>query len=348
MRRFLFLAAVIFGLFLTFHTIRITVREKDMAKVNVKQFKSSIFTVSSPDLFAERNIMDTFEKRYGVKLKFKFKNDLSGYLNFSEDADAVIYPSFAFEKLWQSKVLKPIDTAKVQNIKTLMEDTKADLKEKYTKENAVYAIPIAYIPYALFFSKTQLKESTSAKEIIAIAPSIALADNYATLLTFFKIYKLPINENSVATIKKMLKGKTITYFNPDDPISMTKVLGDAKPKLIIAPSYSKNILERDFGGFEMILPSEGTYADYYLVSLLKSDDVVLSHVFLNHLTEPLIHRNLAEVMGMGITNYASMSDITPVLYNGLKMNNAKYLKEMLTLKNEKDYLTVSKLFEKIK
>jgi len=60
---------------------------------------------------------------------------------------------------------------------------------------------------------------------------------------------------------------------------MPKILNEAKPLLIIAPSYSKNIHEREFGSFEMILPSEGTYAEQYLVSLLKVDDVELFHIF---------------------------------------------------------------------
>lgn len=347
MRRFLFWAAVFFGLFLTFHTIRISVREKDMAKVNVKKFKTDIFTITSPDLFAERNIMDTFGKRYGVTLKFKFKNNSDDYLNLKSDSDALIYPAFAFDNLWQANILKPIDTERVPNLKTLMEDTKHAIKEKYTKDK-VYAIPIVYVPYAMFFSKTQLKESTSGREIISLTPSIAIADNYGTLLTLFKIFKLPVNDNSVSVLKKVLKGKAITYFNADDPIAMTKSLNDAKPKLIIAPSYNKNILERDFGSFEMILPSEGTYADYYLVSLLKTDDLELSHVFINHLIEPLIHRNLAEVMGMGITNHAAMADITPVLYNGLKMNDPKYLSDMISLKSEKELMQVKKMFEKMK
>ena len=347
MRRFLFWAAVFFGLFLSIYSVRILVRERDMAKINVKQFKTKLFTITSPDLFAERNIVEVFEKRYGVPLKFSFKNDFDAYVALKTDTNAVIYPAFAFDNLMQAQILKAIDVTKVPNIKTLMEDTRTEITKKYSKDG-VYAIPVAYVPYAMFFSKTQLKESTSGKEIISLTPSIALADNIGTVLTLLKIYKLPLQESSLAQIKKMLKGKVITYFNPDDPINMPKILGDAKPRLIIAPSYSKNILERDFGGFEMILPSEGTYAEQYLVSLLKVDDVELSHVFLNHLIEPLIHRNLAEVMGIGITNYSAMANITPVLYNSLKMNDPKYLSEMLTLKTEKEYHTAKKLFEKLK
>jgi len=53
-------------------------------------------------------------------------------------------------------------------------------------------------------------------------------------------------------------------------------------------------------------------------------------------------------MGIGITNYSAMANITQVLYNSLKMNDPKYLSEMLTIKNEKEYDTVQRLFEKLK
>lgn len=347
MRRFLFWVAVFFGLFLTIYTVRILVRERDMARVNVKQFKKDFFTITSSDLFAERNIVEVFYKRYGVQLKFSFKNNFEDYLALKMDSDAVIYPSFVYENLMHSKMLKVIDVQKVPNVKSLMEDSKSEMMRKYNK-SGVYAVPVAYVPYAMFFSKSQLKESTSGKEIIALTPSIALADNIGSLLMLCKIYKLPVQETSIKQLKKILKNKTVTFFNPDEPISMSKILTEAKPRLILAPSYNKNILEREFGSFEMILPSEGSYAEKYLVSLLKDDETELSHVFLNHLLEPLIHRNLAEVMGIGITNYAAMANITPVLYNGLKMNNPEYLKDMFVINSDKDYANANRVFEKFK
>ncbi len=348
MKRFLFWTAAFFGIFLTIYTVRIMVREKDMAKVNVREVKGKTFTIMSPDLFAERNIMDVFSKRYSAQLKFSFQNDLANYFDIKTDSDALIYPSFAFDNLYSSQTILPLDLEKIANIKTLMDDTKSEINNRYTKNGKTYAIPVAYVPYAMFYDKNQLKESTVAREIISTAPSISFADSFGSLLFMLKVYGLPLSESSVSQVKKLLKGKVVTYFNADDPFAMEKALNEAKPKLIIGPSYCKNILEREFGSFDMILPKEGTYADYYLVSLLKNEKGELSHVFLNHLVEPLIHRNLVEVMGIGITNYAAMSNITPVLYNGLKMNDPAYLKSIFKLNNKQEFELAKTIFAKMK
>lgn len=347
MKRFLFWFAVFFGLFLTFHTIRIAVREKDMSKTLVKKFKKDVLYITAPDLFAERNIIEIFNKRYGVSIKFSFQNDLSKFLSLKSEADAIIYPTFAYNSIYSANLLKPISIEKLSNYKTLMEMAKKEVKEQYTKDK-IYAIPIAYVPYALFFSKTQLKESLSGKEIIDLTPSIAMADNLGSFLFLCKVFNLPLKESSLSFIKKKLEGKKVNYFNADNPAEMVKELNETKPKLIVAPSYCKNILEREFGDFEMILPKEGTYAEYYLVSLLKVEDDDLSHVLINHLIEPLIQRNLTEVMGLGITNYSAMANITPVLYNSLKMNDEKYLSDMFILRKEADFFAAKELFEKMK
>lgn len=347
MKRFFYWVLVFFGIFLTIQTVRLAVREKDMAKVNVKQFKNKIIYITAPDIFAEKNIMDVFKSRYGATLKFKFKNKNDEYLTLDSDADAIIYPSFVYEKLYSANKLNPIDVSKVHNVNTLMEDTKIEIKQKYSKTDA-FAVPLAYVPYAMFFYKDQLKQSTSGKEIISLASSIALSDDVGSILTVFKIFNLPLKEKSVVELKKIFKGKKIFFYNADDPIAMEKTIKDAQPQLIIGPSFNSNIFERVFSRIDMILPEEGTYANYYLVSFLKNNDAELMHVFLNHIIEPLIQRNLIEVMGIGITNYNAMKNIKPVLYNTLKMNDSKYLKNMFILKDEEEYKTATKLFIAIK
>jgi len=77
-----------------------------MTNVNVKQFKTKVFTITSPDLFAERNIVDVFGKRYGVQLKFSFKNDVDAYISLKTDSNAAIYPSFVFDNFMQAQMLK--------------------------------------------------------------------------------------------------------------------------------------------------------------------------------------------------------------------------------------------------
>jgi len=72
-----------------------------------------------------------------------------------------------------------------------MDDTRTEITKKYSKDS-VYAIPVAYVLYAMFFSKAQLKESTSRKEIISLTSSIALANNIGTIITLLKIYKLQL------------------------------------------------------------------------------------------------------------------------------------------------------------
>lgn len=347
MKRFLFWVLVFFGIFLTMQTVRLAVREKDMAKVNVKQFKNKLISITAPDIFAEKNIMDVFKNRYGATLKFKFKNANDEYLTLDNDTDAIIYPSFVYQKLYSAGKLMPIDVSKVQNLNTLMEDTQLEIKQKYSKTDA-FAVPIAYVPYAMFFYKDKLKQTTSGKEIISMASSIALSDDIGSILTMFKIFNLPLKEKSVIELKKIFKSKTIVFYNADDPITMEKILQDAKPQLIIGPSFNSNIFERNFSRIDMILPEEGTYANYYLVSFLKNNESELMHVSLNHLIEPLIHRNLTEVMGIGITNYNAMKNIKPVLYNSLKMNDSKYLKNMFILEDEEQYNTARELFKAIK
>lgn len=349
-KRFLFWMAVFFGLFLTVYTIRITVRERDMAKIESRRFQGKVLKVTSPDLFAERNIIEVFSKRYNGNIKFNFLNNTSAYIDLADigDSSIIIYPSFAFKNLLDKKIIAPIEIDKVPNVKSLMDIAKKDISEKYT-DKSVLAIPLAYVPYAMFFSVSQLKQSLSGKEIIALTPSIALADNVGSLLMLFKIYNLSPEEESIKKIEKELKGKKLYFYNPDDSVGMSNSLSEVKPKLIIGPSYNVNILTRDFGSFDMILPEEGTYADYYLMSLTnKGEDKEISHIFLNHYVEPLIHRNLVEIMGLGITNYTAMKNIKPALYNSLRMNDEKYLSAMEILKDSSELKKAELLFELFK
>ena len=72
MKRFIILTLIIFGFLLSYQTLRIMSQQKYMADVNVNQFKGKQVKIKAPDIFAEKNIIDTFKIRYKAELKISF------------------------------------------------------------------------------------------------------------------------------------------------------------------------------------------------------------------------------------------------------------------------------------
>lgn len=349
MKRFIILTLIIFGFFLSYQTLRIMSQQRYVADINVNQFKGKIIKVTAPDIFAEKNIIDTFTNRYKGVTKFNLVKNDGDFFNVNlEDTDVIIYPSFYYEKLLQSKKLINIDLSKVPNIDKLMDNHSKIMNEKYVANNQILAIPSAYIPYAIFFDPEKIKPSTSAKNYFTENRKVAIPDGYESILALSKFFGISKDTNLIKSLFSKVKKENFILYSLDDLENAIKIFQEKRPDLIIAPVYLKGFFERRGGTIEMILPDEGTYATYYLTSLTNEREKLLSSVFLNHLLDPLIHKNYTNSFSIPITNKVSLNTLPALLYNSLKMNDPAYFEKIYLLKNEEEYKKAIKLYNDFK
>ncbi|MCX7641123.1 MAG: ABC transporter substrate-binding protein [Elusimicrobiales bacterium] len=349
MKRFIMLTLIIFGFFLSYQTLRIMSQQKYIADVNVNQFKGKTINVISPDIFAEKNIIDTFSNRYKGTVKFNLvKNDKDFISANYKDSDIIIFPSYFYENFISNKILLKIDVSKVPNLDKLMDNHTNLMKEKYTDNGSILAIPTAYIPYGIFFDPQKIKPSTSAKDYFIPNRKIAIPDSYESLIALSRFLNLPFNKNFVKSLSDKVKKENLIIYSLDDLESSLKLFQEKRPDLIIAPVYLKGFFERRGGTIEMILPDEGTYATFYLTSFINERERELSFVFLNHLLDPLIHKNYTNSFSIPITNKVSLNTLPALLYNSLKMNDPTYFEKIYLLKNEEDYKKALDIYKDFK
>jgi hypothetical protein len=346
MRKFVILTLIAFGFLLSYQTIKIMSQQRYVADINVRQFKDKTLKVISSDIFAEKNAIQTFKLRYKADLKYVFENKDERYFNLDAgDAQVVIYPSFAFDSINKKFKLLAADKKLVPNLSKLMDNHTAVMKELYSRQEANYAVPMAYIPYAIFFNVDKIKPTTTGKEYFNKNLKVALADDYGCFLALTKFMGLPLDSGSVAVMRKTFNKENTVFYNLDKLEEAFTILNDAKPSVIVAPVYLKSFFERRAGSLEMILPDEGSYAPYYLVSIIGQTENELSNVFLNHVIDPLILKNYSDIFTIPITNQVSLNTMSAVLYNSLKMNDQDYFKKIMILKNQKEYETAVKLYK---
>lgn len=348
MKRFIFLVLVIFGFLLSYQTLRIMNQQRYMSSINVNQFKDKLLKVVSPEIFAEKNIFDTFQLRYKASLKYIFQKNEDKYLDLINDdlksANVIIYPSFVYDELKKKGDIFKLDEQKIPNIKNLKENFVNLIKMNYHND----AVPVAYIPYALFFDSQKIKPSTLAKELLQPNFKIAIPSNYGAFLALCKMLKLDVSEKSVKTIKDYFSKGGIFFYDENDLEKALEIFQNIKPQIILAPVYLKAFFERRIGTIEMVLPDEGTFATLYLISIINSNENELANIYINHLTDPLIHKNLSDVFNIPITNKVSLKTMAPVLYNSLKMNDDNYFSKLYILKSSKEYKNINTFYEAFK
>lgn len=338
--------ALAFGIMISWQTIKIVTQQRYVASVNVSQFSGKSLNVITPDLFAEKNMLETFRNRYKGELKFVVEKNDGNFFNMKPgDAQAVIYPSYAYGAVGKNMNPQPIDEAKVPNLAKLMDIHLQGMKDNYSRKGAPLAFPLAYVPYAIFFNSDKIKPTTAGKEYFNKNLKVALSDDSGAFLALLKFSGLQLNSASVATLKKTFTKENCLFYDFDKiEEAVTKLIAE-KPAVIVAPVYLKSLFERRIGSIEMILPDEGSYATLYLVSALGESEKELTWVFMNHLTDPLIQKNYADIFTIPVTSKVALNTMSPVLYNALKMNDPEYFKKIMTLKDEKEYETAVKLFK---
>lgn len=349
MRRFIMLTIIIFGFLLSYQTLRIMSQQRYIADVNVNQFKDRVVRIKSTDIFAEKNVIDTFKKRYKADIQFSFENRDEKFLSTNlSDSDIAIYPSFAYESIKKRTNLFSIEQSKVPNMDKLMEYHLDYSKNLYSDKNSIYAIPIAYIPYAIFFNIEKVKPSTVGKDFFSKNLKIAISDDYGAFLALSKFMGISFNSSMVKAMHNIFNKKNTVFFNLDNLEESLSVLMDSKPDVIVAPSYLKSFFERRVGSLEMLLPDEGTFATLYIASVVNEKEKELYYIFLNHLIDPLIQKNYTDTFTLPITNKASLNTMSAVLYNSLKLNDPEYFKRIMILKNENEYKTAVSLYKSFK
>lgn len=346
MKRFLILTAILFGFFLSYQILKITAQRKYMAQISTKETKGKTLKIFSPDFFTERNIYESFKKRYDANLKYTIKDKPDDFREIKNIVDVIIYPSYLYKNLISDTII-PLENNKIKNIENLMDNYITFMKRNYSQNGNIYAIPVAYSPYAIYFNPSKVSKSTKGKELINKNYKIALADNMGSFLTLCKIFGKNPDTKGLDMIKKILSQKPV-FFNIENPALGMATLQKEKPDVIVAPSYLKGFFEREAGSFEAVLPDEGTYADLYLISMAKGSDNELGYIFINHLLDPLIHKNLTDIMGLGITNKTSLASISAVNYNFLKMNFPEYLNKFYLLSSEEEYNKTEQIFKSFK
>ncbi len=349
MKRFLILTLIFFGLLISYQTLRVMNQQKYVAEVNVSQFKDKLLKIKAPDIFAEKNVIDTFKNRYKANLKFIFsKNDAEFFSKPTEDANLVIFPSFAYSSIIKNNSVYHPDNAKIPNLDKLMDTHISEIQKSFSSKTGFLALPVAYIPYAIYFDSQKIKPSVNGKEYFNKGYKIALSDDLGSMLAVARFLNLPFNNKLAESLKYYLKKDKTVFFNIDNLEEAINILNQSKPDIILAPTYLKAFFERRVGTLEMLLPEEGTYATYYLISIISDMDFNLSNVFLNHILDPLIQKNYSDTFNIPITNKVSLNTMAPVLYNSLKMNDPAYFSKMLILKDEKEYDLADSQFKKLK
>ncbi|MCX7771078.1 MAG: ABC transporter substrate-binding protein [Proteobacteria bacterium] len=346
MKRFLILTAILFGFMLSYQILKITAQRKYMAQISTKETKGKTLKIVSPDFFTERNIYESFAKRYEANLKYTLRDRPEGFRDIQNIADVVIYPSYIYKSFIDGKIA-PLENEKIKNIENLMENYLEITRKSYSVNGKIYAIPVAYSPYAIYFNPSKVVKSTKGRELINKNYKIALADDIGSMLTLFKIFDKKPEDKGLNELIKILSQKP-TFFNIDNPAVGMATLQKEKPDVIIAPSYLKGFFEREVGSLEAILPDEGTFSTLYLISNVKGGDNELGYIFINHILDPLIQKNLTDIMGLGITNKTSLTSISAVNYNFLKMNYPEYLSKLYILNSEDEYQKAVQTFTKFK
>lgn len=347
MKRFIMLTLIFFGFLLSYQTLKIISQQRYMANINVNQFKDKTIKITSPDIFAEKNVIDTFKGRYKASIKFNLvKDDIDFSSIKTDDLDLIIYPSFFSE--YVKKTALALDDKKIPNLDKLMDIHSNIMKGKYIKNGSLFAIPVAYIPYAIFFDPEKIKPSTSAKDYLTKNRKIAIPDNYESLLALSKFLSINFDTDLLKSLFTKINKEDIIIYNISDLESVLKLFEQKKPEVIIAPVYLKGFFERRGGTIEMIIPDEGTYATYYLISLVNEREKELSFVFINHILDPLIQKNYTTSFTIPITNKVSLNTIPAVLYNSLRMNDFDFFKKIYLIKDESELKKVIKIYQDFK
>jgi predicted solute-binding protein len=120
MKRFLLLTAIFFGFLLSYQILKITAQRKYMAQISTKETKGKTLKVVSPDFFTERNLYESFSKRYDANLRYTLKEKPEDFKNLQDMADVVIYPSLLYKSMIDGKILA-LEDDKIKNIDNLMD-----------------------------------------------------------------------------------------------------------------------------------------------------------------------------------------------------------------------------------
>lgn len=352
MQKFVKFFLMAFGALLFWQVIiRIPYEQRYRQRTDVGQVSGRTLRVLSPDLFAEKNIFETFRGRYKAQLAFTFRNDADASLPPEDAAHAVlIYPSFAFAEVQRAARLAPIDPAQALNLANLADSYRARASERYGCGGMPCAVPVAWVPWALFADAARVNPTASGKPYFTGTRGwkIAVADRWGSSLALARIFGLAPVPGSAAALAALLPAADLRWFDPDDPADVSRVLRDEEPPVVLGPSYLKSLISREGGKHEMFLPEEGTYATLYLLSATEGPDLDLAVVFLNHLTDPTIHKNLATVMTVAIPNRLSQTTLEPVLASALRLTDPSYEGRLLVLEDAAGYAEAQALHRELR
>ncbi len=327
-----------FGLFLTMYTLKIMYQQKYIATLDIKEIKGKTLNIMTSSLFSERNLIETFGSRFKSNIKYTIEEKNEKYFNIKNDEiHALIYPSFTYRQEGTGKGYQAMDESKLPNLLNIDDNHVEYMRKLYTISGKLYAAPVAYVPYAIFFDKEKIKPSTTGKSYFTGNIKVALSGDYGSFLALVKILGLKPDMASVASIQKTLGKGNVILFDPDKLDAAADLIKKEKSLIVIAPIYLKSYMETRVELNEVILPDEGTYATLYLVSIVGDGELELSHIFVNHVIDPSIQKTLCDILGYPVINKLALKSMEPLQYNTLKMNTPEYFKNLLVLKNRKEF-----------
>lgn len=317
--------------------IRLPHEQRYQQRVERDQIQGRVLQVAAPDLFAEKNIYDTFAGRYGASLKIRFVNSPAAILDVPAMTEpVVVVPSFAFAAVRAASKLTAVQAVEAPNLANLLDSYREMALGKYGCGGGTCGVPVAWVPWALFVDRERVNPTTSGRPYFTDTRGwkIGLADDPGSALALARILGVA---DDAAALAALLPRKDLRWFDADDPADVERLMGQEKPAVILGPSHLKGLIAREGSKHEMFLPDEGTYATLYLLSVAEGPDRDLGIVFLNHLTDPTIHKNLATVMTAAIPNRLALATVQPVLTSALRLNDAAYAEKLLVLEDAAAY-----------
>ncbi|MBC8590855.1 ABC transporter substrate-binding protein [Wansuia hejianensis] len=302
--------------------------------------------------YIDREILEDFEKEYGIKVKYDtFATNEDLYVKIKQGGSSfdVIFPSdYMIERMIREDLLTKIDKANIPNL-TKVEDRFLNLA--YDPNNE-YSVPYMWGTVGILYNKSMISEKIDGWEDLwneKYKGQIFMLDSQRdTLAVALKKLGYSMNTRNTDELEaakvELIKQKPLVDAYLGDEIKDAMVSGDGA----IAVVWSGDAVEmmRQNSDLEYVIPKEGTNLWFDAMVIPKSaKNKEGAEAFINFLSRPDIAAKNAEYIGYSIP----IPEGVNMLSNELKDNPVAYPtdEEMGDVEIFKDPMDIIQVYDRI-
>lgn len=302
--------------------------------------------------YIDREILEDFEKEYGIKVKYDtFATNEDLYVKIKQGGSSfdVIFPSdYMIERMIREDLLTKIDKANIPNL-TKVEDRFLNLA--YDPNNE-YSVPYMWGTVGILYNKSMISDKIDGWEDLwneKYKGQIFMLDSQRdTLAVALKKLGYSMNTRNTDELEaakvELIKQKPLVDAYLGDEIKDAMVSGDGA----IAVVWSGDAVEmmRQNSDLEYVIPKEGTNLWFDAMVIPKSaKNKEGAEAFINFLSRPDIAAKNAEYIGYSIP----IPEGVNMLSNELKDNPVAYPtdEEMGDVEIFKDPMDIIQVYDRI-